>query len=96
MSITPAMQAAESSSAKVLQEKQPELYALIKKAVEQDKVTPAQIDKYVHLKFGLPKGNPVRDTCYLAACHFQRAQHRVHPTAAGGSTSDNTSESGGG
>jgi hypothetical protein len=27
---------------------------------------------------------------------FLRTQHRVHPTAAGGSTSDNTSESGGG
>ena len=32
----------------------------------------------------------------LAGYNFVSAQHRVHPTAAGGSTSDSNSESGGG
>ncbi len=64
------LEIAESASAEVLARTMPQMYEFIKNAIRAGR-TPAQVDQYMSQK-GLQKGNPVRDTCYLAALHFQK------------------------
>lgn len=62
----------EDGAADALKKVDPKLFDLIDTAIRRDKLTPRKIDKYIHLRFGLRKGHPVRDMCYLAAESISR------------------------
>jgi hypothetical protein len=71
MNNTPKQQI-EDGAASALKKSNPKLFDLINTGIKRDKLTPAKIDKYIHIRFGLKKGHPVRDMCYLAALSIQR------------------------
>ncbi len=62
----------EDIAAEGLKRGNPKLFELIDTGIRRDKLTPKKIDKYIQYRFGLKKGHPVRDMCYLAAISIER------------------------
>jgi hypothetical protein len=67
-----ARQVIEDGAADALKKSNPKLFDLIDTAIRRDKLTPKKIDKYIYYRFGLKKGNVIRDMCYLAALSIER------------------------
>lgn len=62
----------EDGASDSLKKVNPKLFDLIDTGIRRDKLTPKKIDRYIHIRFGLKKGHPVRDMCYLAATSIER------------------------
>lgn len=67
----------EDNAAEGLKKLNPKLFDLINTGIRRDKLTPKKVDKYIQLRFGLKKGHPVRDMCYLASLSIERKTKAV-------------------
>lgn len=65
-------QTIEDGAADALKKSNPKLFELIDTGIRRDNLTPSRIDRYIRLRFGLKKGHPVRDMCYMAALSIAR------------------------
>lgn len=70
----------EDAAVDTLQKQNAKLLRAVRDLVRTGQ-TPNQIDSFVANRFGLKKGHPVRDLCYLAACSIERARTSHDPDA---------------